>query len=531
VISLLGGIHHVTAIAGDGPRNVAFYTNVLGLRLVKRTVNFDDPSSYHLYYGDRLGTPGSVLTFFIWPDGSPGRQGTGQVGAVSLAVPPASIGYWVGRLIEHGVRYEGPSSRLGRRLLAFRDPDGLPLEIAGDTSGVEGWQPWPDGPVPTEHAIRGIDSVTLWAEDAEPPAQYLTEALGAREVTAEEGYRRFAFAEGSGGRIDLRAVGGFWSGLVGVGSVHHVALRARDDEGELAQKERLEELGIAVTPVRDRFYFRSVYFTGPAGVQFEIATDGPGFTVDEPEEELGSALRLPEGLEPRRQAIVASLPPLGLDDDMEAQEMAAEQPDLGFNHRFMPGQGEDAPTLLLLHGTGGDENDLIPLGQMLLPGAALLSPRGQVLENGMPRFFRRIAEGVFDVEDLKARTVELAGFIDAAAESYGFDRDRVIAVGFSNGANIAGSLLLTRPDALAGAVLLRPMVPFDPDEIPDLSGVPVFIAAGRQDVLTTPEESDRLQRLLQDAGAKVTMNWSPGGHQLDQGDLQAARTWLDAQGF
>lgn len=525
-----GGIHHVTAIAGDGLRNVDFYTNVLGLRLVKRTVNFDDHNSYHLYYGDRLGTPGSVLTFFIWPGGAPGRQGTGQVGTVSLAAPPASIGYWVGRLIEHGVRYEGPSSRFGRRVLAFRDPDGLPLEIVGDTSGVEGWQPWPEGPVPTEHAIRGIDSVTLWTEDAEPPAQYLTEALGAREAATDEAYRRFSFADGSSGRVDLRAVGGFWSGVVGVGSVHHVALRAGNDEEELARKERLGELGIAVTPVRDRFYFRSVYFTGPAGVQFEIATDSPGFTVDEPEEDLGAGLRLPDWLEPLRGSIIASLPPFEFDAETEA-DMAARQPDLGFVHRFEPGEGENSPTLLLLHGTGGDENDLVPLGQMLLPGAALLSPRGQVLENGMPRFFRRIAVGVLDEEDLKARTAELAEFIDAAAESYGFDRDRVIAVGFSNGANIAGSLLLMRPGSLAGAVLLRPMIPFEPEEMPDLTGTPVFIAAGRQDTLTTPENSDRLQRLLQDAGAGVTMNWSPGGHQLDQGDLQATKTWLDAHQF
>ena len=200
--------------------------------------------------------------------------------------------------------------------------------------------------------------------------------------------------------------------------------------------------------------------------------------------------------------------------------------DLPFIHRFVPAQNPDAPTLLLLHGTGGNENDLLGLGRMLSTEAALLSPRGQVLEHGMPRFFRRLAEGIFDVDDLTQRTHQLAEFVGAAAQAYDFDPRRVVAVGFSNGANIAASLLLLRPGALAGAILFAPMVPLEPDPLPDLSGVPVLIGAGRQDPMVPGENTERLARILRDAGAAVTLHWHPGGHTLTPDEVQAAAAWL-----
>ena len=198
-------------------------------------------------------------------------------------------------------------------------------------------------------------------------------------------------------------------------------------------------------------------------------------------------------------------------------------------HRFVPGLPAESRTLLLLHGTGGNEDDLIPLGRALLPGAALLSPRGQVLEHGMPRFFRRLAEGVFDEPDLRARTAELAEFVEWAATSYGFDPRRVTAVGFSNGANIASSLLLLRPHVLAGAVLFRAMVPLVPEVRPDLRGVRVLSGSGRADPLVPASEVERLAAMLQEGGAEVTVHWESAGHQLTSGDLDAGRTWLARQ--
>lgn len=200
---------------------------------------------------------------------------------------------------------------------------------------------------------------------------------------------------------------------------------------------------------------------------------------------------------------------------------------LGFVHRFVPAETPDAPTLLLLHGTGGDENDLLPVGRMLDERAALLSARGKVLEYGMPRFFRRLAEGVFDHEDLVNRTHELAEFVERAIDEYGIDRRRLFAVGFSNGANIAASLLLTYPQLLAGAILLRAMVPFEPERTPDLSGTPVYLAAGRSDQMVPPENTERLAQLLREAGADVTLDWQPGGHGIGPEEVQAARNWFE----
>jgi predicted esterase len=203
-----------------------------------------------------------------------------------------------------------------------------------------------------------------------------------------------------------------------------------------------------------------------------------------------------------------------------------EHPTLPFVHQFIPAQAAGAPTLLLLHGTGGDEHDLIDLGRALYPQAALLSPRGQVLENGMPRFFRRLAEGVFDLDDLRLRTHDLADFVADASGIYHFDPRRVIAVGYSNGANIAASLLLLRPEVLAGAVLFHAMVPIVPEELPELRDVPVFIGAGQFDPLIAPPQTERLALLLQQAGAEVALHWQPGGHALNQAEVQAATAWL-----
>jgi len=205
----------------------------------------------------------------------------------------------------------------------------------------------------------------------------------------------------------------------------------------------------------------------------------------------------------------------------------AARSDLGFIHRFVPASGQGHPPLLLLHGTGGDENDLLPLGRHLAPGAPLISPRGKVLEGGMPRFFRRFAEGVFDVDDLKARTVELSAFVDKARQAYGLAKP--IAVGFSNGANIAAAMLLTRPDLLAGAVLIRVTLPFEPQSAPDLAGFPVLILAGSMDPLIPAAGRDRLAAVMVAAGADVTYEVLPAGHALTQQDLTVATGWLSAR--
>lgn len=206
--------------------------------------------------------------------------------------------------------------------------------------------------------------------------------------------------------------------------------------------------------------------------------------------------------------------------------------DLGFIHRFLPGRdGRASPVLLLLHGTGGDENSLMVLGQELVPGAAILSPRGKVLENGMPRFFRRLAEGVFDLEDLERRTGELARFIEGARREYGLEENKLLAAGYSNGANIAASLILRYPCHLSGAVLFRAMVPFTPGEAPKLGGIPIFMSAGRRDPIVPAENTRRLAAIFESGGARVSIHWHEGGHELGPDDVDAARLWIAKQGF
>jgi predicted esterase/catechol 2,3-dioxygenase-like lactoylglutathione lyase family enzyme len=516
---------------------------VLGLRFVKRTVNFDDPQTYHFYYGDEVGTPGTIMTFFPWPGARRGRQGTGQVAVTSFSVVPTAIGFWIERLIRHGIRFEGPARRGAthddrEQVLAFRDHDGLMLEIVGHPAadGRRGWSGAPG--IPGEYAIRGFHTVTLWEDSGDDTERLLVDTLGFRPLREEEGVRRYTAGGGEpASLVDVRTIGGFPEAASGAGTVHHVAWSVADDATEIALRQCVLEAGFEPTPVIDRNYFRSVYFREPGGVLFELATKSPGFTVDEPVETLGQRLMLPPQYEPHRAQLEAALPPIHLpmpsDPGMRADANAPEEVSgdaLGFIHRYVPPsagvESAGGTTLLLLHGTGGDEDNLISLGRALLPGAGLLSPRGKVLERGMPRFFRRVAEGVFDQEDLARRTDELANFIDAAASTYNLQRDGIVAVGFSNGANIAASLLLRRPGVLRGAVLLSPMVPFEPSTLPDLAGTAVFIGAGRADTLVPQSQVVRLAELLRDAGANVTLRWEPGGHEITPGVVSAAQEWL-----
>jgi len=303
------GIHHITAIAGDPQRNVRFYTDTLGLRLVKKTVNFDDPGTYHLYYGDETGQPGAVLTFFPFVGAGPGRQGAGQATAFAFAVPPLALATWAGRLADHGVT-TSPLSRFGQHGLAFTDPDGLPLELVADEQASQ--RPgWAGGPVPAQEAIRGFHSVTLTVRRAAPTAAVLTDALGLTPGGQEGALSRFDAQPGAlGGRVYLLEQPDAPRGLGSAGTVHHIAFRADDDTEQQHWQDELSHRGLSVSPVMDRAYFHSIYFREPGGVLFELATDPPGFTVDEPLDSLGTRLMLPRWLEPRRADVERYLPPL-----------------------------------------------------------------------------------------------------------------------------------------------------------------------------------------------------------------------------
>lgn len=303
------GIHHVTGIAGDPQRNVDFYAGILGLRLVKRTVNFDDPTTYHFYFGDDYGRPGTILTFFPWPDTRRGRQGAGQVAVTSFAIAPSSVGFWIDRFINRRVEFSQPQARYDdERVIAFKDHDGFMAELVAHPRAEE--KPgWDGAGILAERSIRGLYSVTLWQDSCEATGELLRDSLGFRLVREQGSVYRYAAGDGGSGTIvDLRCVSGLWPGVMGAGTVHHVAFRAKDEASQLEARDRLASIGTNVTPQLDREYFKSVYFREPSGVLFEIATDSPGFLIDETLESLGSALKLPPWLESRRFEIEALLP-------------------------------------------------------------------------------------------------------------------------------------------------------------------------------------------------------------------------------
>lgn len=305
----ISGLHHVTSIAGDPERNVEFYTDVLGLRLVKRTVNFDDITTYHLYYGDEVGSPGTILTFFPFGGGQSGRVGRGQTSATAFVVPSGSLEYWQGRFGDLGVEYDAVEERFDERVLPFYDHDGQPLELVTGEADIE---PWEGSDVPADHAIRGFHGVTLLSADPAATRDVL-ETMGYEATGTVEGRTRLV---GSGERaavVDVVDDPDAARGMQGAGTVHHVAFRVPDDETQNAWREHLTEEGLRVTPQKDRQYFRSIYFREPGGVLFEFATDVPGFDRDEPVSELGSELKLPPWLEDDREAIEQQLPPLSAD--------------------------------------------------------------------------------------------------------------------------------------------------------------------------------------------------------------------------
>jgi len=312
----LPGIHHISAICGDPQRNLDFYTGLLGLRLVKKTVNFDDPGTYHLYYGDGLGSPGTIMTFFAWvlPPmvTSRARQGTGQVSATRFWIPASSLDFWVDRLAAAAVDFGGPEEGLGEWVVSLVDPDGLPVELVGREGGAPR-APWEQGPVPVEHQIRGFAGATLCLSGHERTAKLLTATMGFRELAAVGSRFRFRVGEGQdAATIDLHCRPESEPGRMGIGAVHHIAWRTPSREAQLAWRRLLAEAEMDVTPVLDRHYFESIYFREPGGVLFEIATDRPGFTVDESPAELGTRLTLPPWLEPRRQALEVRLAELRL---------------------------------------------------------------------------------------------------------------------------------------------------------------------------------------------------------------------------
>jgi glyoxalase family protein len=305
----VNGLHHITAIAGPAQENLDFYAGVLGMRLVKKSINQDDPGTYHLFYADAEGHPGSDLTFFPWAHLAPSRIGHGLAVEVALEIPPDTLTFWGSRLEQYGAQIEAVESRFGERVLPIVDPHGLRISLVEASTPRQLFTPWDGGPVEPSYQIRGLHGARLWERELAPTTTFLTGALGFEPLGTESGWTRYGFKDATG-VVDLRETPEARRGAWGVGSVHHLAWRVDDETHQLTVRSQAEAGGAHATPVIDRFWFKSVYFKEPGGVLFELATDGPGFAVDEDPQHLGESLVLPPWFESSRREIEAALPPL-----------------------------------------------------------------------------------------------------------------------------------------------------------------------------------------------------------------------------
>ncbi len=446
---MVTGIHHITLITRKVQANIDFYVGFLGLRLVKRTGGFEDAAQLHLFYGDETGSPGSLITFLVWEEGSPGRPGIGQVGEISLAIDPASIGFWLTRALRFGLKPEGPVDEFGEPVLRLKDPDGIILKLVG-AGGLKAAAPWTGKDIPPEDAIRRIRGATLFTETPAQTLDFLERYFGYVRLSTAGNISRLVSEAGD--IIDMRDAQGFWTSAPGTGTVDHFAFRARDDEEVRTVRHALQAANTWPTTMHDRKYFRSLYVREPGRILFELATDAPGMLVDEDEASLGTRLFVPGETAERLEEQTVLLPQFSLPG-----EPRVIYRDLHFVHRFFTPEEPDGSVLILLHGSGANETTVMPIAHKVAPHATLLGVRGRATEEETPRWFRRITPFSFDQQDVIDEAEAFAAFVTDAIQAYRLDPQRITFIGYSNGANLLNAMLSLHPHVIRRAVLLRSM--------------------------------------------------------------------------
>jgi phospholipase/carboxylesterase len=501
---MTSGIHHFTGITADVQANVDFYVGFLGLRLVKRTGGFADAEQLHLIYGDGLGSPGSLLTFLVWEAAGRGRTGIGQVSEVALAVPPGSLGDWLTRVLAANIPFEGPSREFGEPVLRLKDPDGLIVKLVG----VDMATPAPLAGAPTR--LRGV---TLLTDKASETASFLARfGYGKSE---RDGLTQRMVSETD--VVDIREVSGFVPSVPGAGVPDHVAFRAPDADAIRSIRLSLKQHG--PTEVHNRKYFLSLYVRDPAGILMEYATDGPGMTVDEAPDELGRTLFFPPHEADRADDLKAVLPQFALPGEERFPVR-----DLPFIHRFNRPEDPDGTTLILLHGTGGSEADLMPVARRIAPRSTLLGVRGRATEEGSNRWFRRFDATTFDQADIRSEADAFSAFVEGAVTGYGLDPDRLVFLGYSNGANLLAAIIQLHPGLVRRAVLLRGLQALENPPEADLSVTSVLVLKGRDDPFA--HHVTELADALSARGARVDFRELSAGHELTDADVTETSQWI-----
>jgi phospholipase/carboxylesterase len=514
---MTSGLHHITAITRKIQANVDFYCGFLGLRLIKRTGGFEDAAQLHLFYGDAEASAGSLVSFLAWEDGSPGRVGHGAASEIAFAIRPASIGFWLTRALQFGIAAEGPSMEFAEPVLRLKDPDGIIVKLVG-TEAVSGGAVWTVSGIGAEDAILALRGATLLSEHPVETVGFLARHGGF--VPDETAGSITRMTSESGQILDVRDATGFWPAAPGTGAIDHVALRLPGNAAVDAEVTSLAAEGIDAVNVHDRKYFYSLYVREPAGGLIELATDdSQGFTIDEPLETLGTRLFIPEHFRLRPEDIVPMLPQFGLPGEPRILYR-----DLPFVHRINEADAPDGSTLLLLHGTGGNEASLLPLGRKILPAATLIGLRGRATEEGVARFFRRFGPLEFDQADIRSEAEAFAAFLEQAGEAYGMAPGSTACLGYSNGANLLASAMILHPGLVRRAVLLRPLPVLDSVPETDLRGTDILVVAGADDPYGA--HAHRLADCLGQLGATVTTEIVAAGHELSDEDTLRAAEFL-----
>lgn len=495
---MTSGIHHVTGITANVQANVDFYAGFLGLRLVKQTGGFEDAEQLHLIYGDDLGRPGSLLTFLVWEAAGRGRTGLGQVSEVSLAIPAGAIGDWLTRAMTARVPVEGPAREFGEPVLRLKDPDGMIVKLVGveDADGTA--------------RIRGV---TLLTDKPEETAAFIGR-FGYAPLAVEGAVQRLGSDRDI---VDVRAVSGFVPSIPGAGVADHVAFRAVDVTAVRTMRIWLKDHG--PTSVHDRKYFLSLYAREPGGALIEYATDLPGMTVDEAPDDLGKTLFLPPDAADRAEDLLAKLPQFALPG-----EERFPMRDLPFIHRFHHPEAPDGTTIVLLHGTGGNEADLMPFARRLAPNATLLGVRGRSTEEGINRWFRRFDAVTYDQDDIRTEAEAFVAFMAETSRSYGLDPAKISFLGYSNGANLLGAILQLHPGVIRQAVLLRAVQALDPAVVAANGQARVLMLNGAHDMFG--RMAPALEQALRAGGVDLTSQTLKAGHELSPEDLAAVKNWL-----
>ena len=544
------GLHHVTVMAADAQRNVDFYSQTLAQRMIKVTVNFDDPGTYHLYYGDRVGSPGTVMTHFPWQGAQRGVRGNGEAVATAYSVGSGSLPYWRARLSAGG--YEtSETTRFGQTVLNFEDSDGTWTELVTD-DGLEVPEPWADGPVPEAEALRGFHSVSLWVNDHQPIHDLLVGQLGFTAVGSEPDaltagvggvrYRYRGAGAGVGLYVDAVERRGQPRGTFGAGSIHHVALRTIDDTEQAEYLSQLRAAGYGATPVQDRQYFHSIYFREPNGVLFEIATDAPGFPDDEPVERLGSSLKLPAWFEAKRSEIERRLPRIvnreygveigggtsGQPVSAPTAQMPGAQPntvpatvlntvtrDPQVLHAGRP-LAEARVAVILVHGRGGTAGDILSLGDGWNQSVyAYLAPQAPGNTWYPQSFLAPVEQNQPALDNGLARLDTLVNELDAA----GIPPERVILGGFSQGACLVSEYVARHPKRYGGLFVYSGGL-IALDHSGDLGGTPVFMGNSDQDAHIPLSRFEESVAVFERLNAQVDARVYPGmPHTIIQEEL------------